>query len=64
MKAEPELVTVPCTNDENSSYKSIDLLEEYESSTTLLYRKYIIRAEKLAGAYCNNRPTIFIINQH
>jgi hypothetical protein len=61
-KAEPELVTVPCINDENSCGKSIDLLEQYESSATPLYSKYIIRAEKLAGAYCNDRPNIFVIN--
>ena len=62
IEAEPELVTLPCTNDENPSCRTIDLLEEYESSTTLLYRKYIIRAEKLAGAYHNDRPNIFVIN--
>jgi hypothetical protein len=61
-KAEPEIVTIPSTNDENSCGKTMDLLEEYESSTTLLYRKYIIRAEKLTGAYCNGRPNIFVIN--
>jgi hypothetical protein len=37
-------------------------LGQYESSNTILYRKYIIRAEKLAGAYCNDGPNIFVIN--
>jgi hypothetical protein len=61
-KAEPELVNIPSINDENSCGKSTDLLEEYESSTTLLYRKYIIHAEKLAGEYCNDKLNIFRIN--
>lgn len=62
IEAEPELVTVPCTNDENPSCRTIDLLEEYESSTTLLYRKYILRAEKLAGSYLRDKTNIFVIN--
>jgi len=62
IEAEPELVTVPCTNGENPSRKTIDLLGEYESSTTLLYRKYIIRAEKLAGSYLRDKTNIFAIN--
>ena len=62
IQAEPELVTLPCTNHENPSCRTMDLLEEYESSTTLLYRKYIISAEKLAGTYRNDRPNIFVIN--
>ena len=62
IEAEPKLVTVPCTNGENPSCKTIDLLGEYESSTTLLYRKYIIRAEKLAGSYLGDKPNIFAIN--
>jgi hypothetical protein len=59
---EPQLVTISCANDENSCGKSIDLMEHYESKNTLLYRKYIIRAEKLVGAYCEGKPTIFVIN--
>jgi len=61
-EAEPELVTIPSTNDENSSCKTIDLLEEYENNTTLLYKKYIICAEKLAGSYLRDNPSIFVIN--
>jgi hypothetical protein len=40
----------------------VDLSEQYERSNTLLYRKYIIRAEKLAGTYSNDKPIIFVIN--
>jgi len=28
----------------------------------LLYRKYIIHAEKLAGSYLEDKPNIFVIN--
>jgi hypothetical protein len=61
-EAEPELVTIPCANNEGSYCKSIDLLEQYESNKTLLYRKYIIRAEQSAGTYHNDRPIIFVVN--
>jgi hypothetical protein len=61
-EAVAEIVTVPCTNDENSSCKIMDRLEEYESSATLLFRKYIIRAEKLAGSYIGYQPNVFVIN--
>jgi hypothetical protein len=37
-------------------------MEHYESKNTLLYRKYIIRAEKLAGSYLEYKPNIFVIN--
>jgi hypothetical protein len=60
-EAEPELVTICSTNDDNCS-KSVDLTEQYESSNTLLYRKYIIRAEKLANTYSKDKPIIFLIN--
>jgi hypothetical protein len=60
-KAELELVTMPAANND-SCQKDVDLLEQYESSNTLLYRRYIIRAEKLAGAYCKGKPIIFVIN--
>jgi len=60
-EAEPMRVTMPFT-DNNSSNKDKDLMEQYESSNTLLYKKYIIRAEKLAGSYCEDKPNIFVIN--
>lgn len=40
----------------------MNLMEHYESKNTLLYRKYIIRAEKLAGSYLEDKPNIFVIN--
>jgi hypothetical protein len=65
-EAEPELVTISSANDEDNNYnnysKKVDLSEQYERSNTLLYRKYIIRAEKLAGTYSNDKPIIFVIN--
>jgi hypothetical protein len=60
-QAEPEFATIPAANNDNC-HKDVDLLEQYESKNTLLYRKYIIRAEKLAGAYSKDRPIIFLIN--
>jgi hypothetical protein len=60
-EAEPELVAIPsASNDIYSKYT--DLLERYESHDTLLYRKYIIRAEKLASVYSKDKPIIFVIN--
>src|ERR1051326_8332305 len=46
-EAEPDLVTISSANDDydNNCSKKVDLSEQYESSNTLLYRKYIIRAE-------------------
>jgi hypothetical protein len=65
-EAEPDLVTICSANDEddnnNNCSKKVDLSEKYESSNTLLYRKYIIRAEKIAGAYSKDKPIIFVIN--
>jgi hypothetical protein len=61
-ESEPELVTTLYVNNENLYCKSVDLLEHYESNKTILYRKYIIRAEQSAGTYCNGGPIIFIIN--
>jgi hypothetical protein len=60
-EAEPDLVTIYSANDDNCP-KSVDLSEQYESSNTLLYRKYIIRAEKLANTYSKDKPIIFVIN--
>jgi hypothetical protein len=58
---EPELVCVPSGSNDNYS-NNIDLLEHYESKNTILYRKYIIRAEKLAGSYLKDKANIFVIN--
>jgi hypothetical protein len=60
-EAEPELITIPATGSYSCS-KDVDLLEQYESSNTLLYRKYIIRAEKVAGPYSEDKANIFVIN--
>jgi hypothetical protein len=57
-EAEPQLVTIPTANND-SCHKDLDLLEQYESSNTLLYRKYIIRAEKVASSYSEDKPNIF-----
>lgn len=60
-QAEPEFVTVLSVQNDNCP-KYEDMLEQYESSNTLLYRKYIIRAEKLAGSYLEDKSNIFVIN--
>jgi hypothetical protein len=60
-EAEPDHVTIPFP-DNDICQKNVDLLEQYESSNTLLYKKYIIRAEKLASTYCKDKPNIFAIN--
>jgi hypothetical protein len=60
-EAEPELVTIPGANNDNC-HKDVDLLEQYESSDTLLYRKYIIRAEELASSYSADKANFFVIN--
>jgi len=58
-EAVPEIVTVLCNSNGTDS---VDLLEQYEGPKTLLYKKYIIRAEKFVGAYCNDKANNFIIN--
>jgi hypothetical protein len=60
-EAKPELVSIPYASKDNCT-KNVDLLESYESHDTLLYRKYIIRAEKLAGVYSKDKPIIFVVN--
>jgi hypothetical protein len=58
-EAVPEIVIVPSNSNGTDS---IDLLEQYESPKTLLYRKYVIRAERVAGSYSEDKANIFVIN--